>query len=69
MKISCDKCGETFDTDLSIEEANNADEVICDNCLQNAAESAYERLCEDFHDGGSTRFQFREQPPRKGELK
>lgn len=26
------------------------------NCEQNAAEAAYERYCEDFHDGGSTRF-------------
>lgn len=33
---------------------NDCGEFICDNCQQNAAESAYERLCEDFHDGGST---------------
>jgi hypothetical protein len=29
-------------------------EFVCVNCDQNAAEAAYERLCEDFHDGGST---------------
>lgn len=44
-------------------------EFVCANCDQNAAEAAYERLCEDYHDGGSTRFRFTEQPPRKGELK
>lgn len=32
------------------------DEIVCDNCKQNAAETAWERHCEDFHDGGSTRF-------------
>jgi hypothetical protein len=31
-------------------------EFICDDCLQNAAEAAWERHCEDFHDGGCTRF-------------
>lgn len=36
------------------------DEYLCEECLNNAnqdaAENAWERLCEDFHDGGSTRF-------------
>lgn len=35
---------------------NEYGEFICDNCAQNAAEAAYERHCEDFHDGGCTRF-------------
>ena len=29
-------------------------EFICDNCQQNREEAAYERYCEDFHDGGSS---------------
>jgi hypothetical protein len=33
---------------------NEYGEFICDDCEQNAAERAYERMCEDFHDGGST---------------
>ena len=28
-------------------------EFICDNCQQNREEAAYERYCEDFHDGGA----------------
>ncbi len=35
---------------------NEYGEFICDNCEQNAAEAAYERHCEDFHDDGCTRF-------------
>lgn len=35
---------------------NEYGEFICDNCEQNAAEAAYERYCEDFHDGGATQF-------------
>ena len=31
-------------------------EHVCNNCQQNKAEAAYERHCEDFHDGGCTRF-------------
>jgi hypothetical protein len=37
--------------------ANPEDEYgehICDNCAQNAAERAWERHCEDFHDGGAS---------------
>lgn len=30
------------------------DEYLCEDCAQNKAEAAYERMCEDFHDGGST---------------
>jgi ribosomal protein L37AE/L43A len=35
---------------------NEYGEFICDDCIQNAAEAAYERHCEAFHDGGSTQF-------------
>lgn len=41
-----------FLKDCQFEEA--AGEILCDNCEQNAAETAYERMCEDLHDGGST---------------
>jgi hypothetical protein len=53
MKTQCDKCENWFEDGLL-----NADgeDIICDNCAQNAAEAAYERHCEDFHDGGSTKF-------------
>ncbi|MDB5584851.1 MAG: hypothetical protein JWR80_10027 [Bradyrhizobium sp.] len=47
----CDKC----DTPTANSE-NDYGEFVCDNCEQNAAEAAYERHCEDFHDGGCTRF-------------
>jgi hypothetical protein len=45
----CDRC----DSQTANPE-NEYRENICDNCLQNAAEAAWERHCEDFHDGGST---------------
>lgn len=48
---ACDKCDAS-----TINPENDYGEFICDNCEQNAAESAWERHCEDFHDGGSTRF-------------
>jgi hypothetical protein len=47
----CDKCG----LDCTRPE-NEYGEFICEDCEQNAAEAAWERHCEDFHDGGSTRF-------------
>lgn len=31
-------------------------EFVCDDCLSNKAEAAWERHCEDFHDGGATQF-------------
>lgn len=31
-------------------------EFICEDCEQNAAEAAWERHCEAFHDGGATQF-------------
>lgn len=47
----CDKCG-----DLTINPEDDYGEFVCESCLQSAAESAWERHCEDFHDGGCTRF-------------
>jgi hypothetical protein len=47
----CDKC----DAPTSNPE-DDYGEFICDDCLQNTAEAAWERHCEDFHDGGCTRF-------------
>lgn len=48
ITIICDRCEEHVDVDLVDEEG------VCKNCRQDQAEAAYERLCEDFHDGGST---------------
>lgn len=47
----CDCCG-----DLTVNPEDDYGEFICESCLENAAEAAWERHCEDFHDGGSTRF-------------
>lgn len=47
----CDKCERKTDNP-----ENDYGEFICDDCLQNQAERDYEQLCNDFHDGGSTRF-------------
>lgn len=46
--IRCENC-HTRTTNTE----NEHGEIFCTNCQQNAAEAAYERLCEDFHDGGS----------------
>ncbi len=35
---------------------NEYGEFICDDCEQNAAEAAWERHCEAFHDGGAAGF-------------
>jgi len=47
----CDKCGAP-----TLSGENDYGEFICDECEQNAAEAAWERHCEDFHDGSCTRF-------------
>lgn len=47
----CERCDS-----MTANPENEYGEFICADCEQNAAESAYERYCEDFHDGGSTRF-------------
>lgn len=49
--FSCEECGT-----MTANVENDYGEHVCDNCEQNAAERAWERHCEDFHDGGSTRF-------------
>ena len=46
----CDRC----QAGCSLRPENEYGEIICDNCEQNAAEAAWERHCEDFHDGGRT---------------
>jgi hypothetical protein len=47
---TCDDCG------IEAEDATNDGDSLCEDCVQNRAEAAWERHCEDFHDGGSTRF-------------
>jgi DNA-directed RNA polymerase subunit RPC12/RpoP len=54
--VSCDTCGKLFKGDYTDQELEAADEVICPDCEMNRAENAWERHCEDFHDGGCTRF-------------
>lgn len=45
-----------FCDDMTVNPENEYGEFICESCEQNRAESAWERHCEDFHDGGCTRF-------------
>jgi hypothetical protein len=33
---------------------NDYGEFICESCVNNEAEAAYERLMESYHDGGAT---------------
>lgn len=40
---------------------NDDSEIVCDDCEQNAAEAAYGRYCEAFHDGGALQFRSLEQ--------
>lgn len=47
----CDKC----DAPTANPE-NEYGEFVCEDCLQNASEAAWERHCEAFHDGGATQF-------------
>lgn len=47
----CEKCNAA-----TRNEQNEFAEYICDGCNQNAAEAAYERHCEAYHDGGATQF-------------
>jgi hypothetical protein len=48
----CDCCNEP----CPLTPEDEYGEVVCENCQSNKAEAAYERHCEDFHDGGCTRF-------------
>ena len=52
----CDKC----DAPTSNPE-DCYGEIVCASCLGNAAEAAWERHCEAFHDGGSTSFKSLQQ--------
>lgn len=36
-------------------------EFVCDDCLQNMEEAAYERYYQAFHDGGSVQFKSLQQ--------
>ena len=54
--IRCDGCEAFIDSDNDPECFSDYDEAHCDNCRQNAAEAAWERHCEAFHDGGATQF-------------
>lgn len=56
LSQNCDRC-----TAPTANPENDYGEFICDNCEQNSAEAAYERHCEDFYDGGATRFNSLEQ--------
>ena len=52
----CERCN-----DPTINAENDFGEFVCDECEQNAAEAAYERHCEAFHDGGATQFKSLQQ--------
>jgi hypothetical protein len=47
----CDKCGR-----LTTNKEDDYGEFICTDCRDNESERAWERHCQDFHDGGSTKF-------------
>lgn len=55
----CEKCGCKLNGEAAYME--HADEVWCHSCADNAAEAAYERFCEAFHDGGDTSFKTLQQ--------
>lgn len=48
---ACDRCGRG-----TTNAEDECGDFTCDSCLDDRAEAAWERLCEDFHDGGSTQF-------------
>lgn len=49
-RITCEKCGDPIENAV----LDDYDRYICLDCQSDEAEAAYERMCEDFHDGGST---------------
>lgn len=61
--VRCDRCDGPMHPGAV---ADDYDEMVCRDCDQKQSEAAWERHCEDYHDGGSTRFRFTEQPIRKG---
>lgn len=54
----CEKCEQTADKIVS---ENEFGEMVCEECEQNAAERAWDRFCEDFHDGGDVSFKSLQQ--------
>lgn len=48
----CEKCSGFMKPPGVFDEFSG--EFWCEDCAQNRAEAAWERQCEDFHDGGST---------------
>ncbi len=57
----CFRCNASLECLENEAEENEFGEFICDDCQQNAAEAAWERHCEAFHDGGSTSFKSLQQ--------
>lgn len=53
------KCIKCDSTTLNIEDEYG--EIRCSDCLENAAEAAYGRHCEAYHDGGATQFKTLQQ--------
>lgn len=53
-KPRCEKCACELNGEAAHIEA--VDEIWCHSCADNAAEAAYERHCEAYHDGGATQF-------------
>lgn len=46
--VTCERCG------CTAPDAADDGDSLCGDCASDRAEAAYERHCEDFHDGGST---------------
>jgi hypothetical protein len=55
----CEKCGSKLNGEVAY--IDYLDEQWCHSCADNAAERAYERFCEAFHDGGDTSFKSLQQ--------
>jgi hypothetical protein len=49
--FECVKCSKPTEN-----KENEYDEHVCDSCLENEAEAAYESHIASFHDGGSTKW-------------
>ena len=56
LDARCIEC----DSDRDLRE-NEYGEFICESCEENAAERAWERHCEAFHDGGAVSFKSLQQ--------
>ena len=59
-EIQCDCCD-----DATSNAEDEYGEIVCDNCLQNRAEAAYERFCEDFHGGEIVTLREQQEAARK----